>query len=142
MDDKKDAQEKNLKNIPVPERRTAAPAGSAEQVAESGEKKETKPEKSAERKEGLQNEQVISEGLKREIELMQIDDNLKKQAEQKASKIQLLADDDKLKELLRMAKEKGVFYAIQVCKKMNDPFLLDTLHDILAKEGYYQKFIK
>ena len=89
-----------------------------------------------------ENEKIVSESLKREVEMMQIDESLKKEAEQKANKIQLLADDDKLKELLRIVKEKGVIYAIQVCKKMNDAYLLDTLHDILAKEGYYKNFVK
>jgi len=99
-------------------------------------------EKKVEKKEMSADEKIISEELKREIELMQVDDNLKKEAEQKANKIQFLADDEKLKKLLDVAKNKGVIFAIQTAKKMNDPFLLDALHDILAKEGYYQKFIK
>jgi hypothetical protein len=99
-------------------------------------------EKKIEKQELTDDEIIISEELKREIELMQVDDNLKKEAEQKANTIQALADDDKLKMLLQTAKEKGVVYAISVAKKMNDPFLLDSLHDILAREGYYQKFVK
>jgi len=99
-------------------------------------------EKTIEKKEASQDEKIISQELKREIELMEVDDNLKKQAEQKANKIQFLADDDKLKNLLAIAKEKGVLFAIKVAKSMNDPFILDTLHDALAREGYYQKFIK
>lgn len=99
-------------------------------------------EKIIEKKETSEDEKIISEELKREIELMQVDDNLKKEAEQKANKIQFLADDDKLKQLLKTAKEKGVVFAINVAKKMNDPFLLDALHDILAREGYYKKFVK
>lgn len=99
-------------------------------------------EKKTEKKELTENDKIISEELKREIELMQVDDNLKKEAEQKANKIQFLADDEKLKNLLNAAKEKGVVFAINVAKKMNDPFLLDALHDILAKEGYYKKFVK
>ena len=87
-------------------------------------------------------EKAISDELRREIELMQIDDNLKKQAEQKANKISFLADDDKLKQLLAVAREKGVVFAIKVAKTMNDPFLLDTLHDALAREGYYKDFVK
>ena len=73
---------------------------------------------------------------------MQFDDNLKKEAEQKANIISFLADGDKLKNLLNIAKEKGIVFAINVAKKMNDPFLLDAFHDILAKEGYYKKFVK
>jgi len=85
---------------------------------------------------------IVSAELRREIELMNVDDNLKKLAEQKANKISFLADDDKLKHLLQVAKEKGVLFAIQTAKKMNDPFLLDTLHDALAREGYYKDFTK
>jgi len=99
-------------------------------------------EKTVEQKEILQDEKVIAEELRREIELMDVDDNLKKQAEQKAGKISFLAEDEKLKKLLEIAREKGLVFAIQVAKKMNEPFLLDTLHDALAKEGYYQNFVK
>jgi hypothetical protein len=95
-----------------------------------------------EKKDFSKEEKILSEELKREIELMNLDDNLKKQAEQKANKISFLADDDKLKKLLGIAKEKGVIFAIQVARKMNDPFILDTLHDALAREGYYKDFIK
>ncbi|MGD0577201.1 MAG: hypothetical protein ABSA74_03950 [Candidatus Staskawiczbacteria bacterium] len=120
--------------IKAPEKKTSA----TEQAVHFDWEKEKKVEK----KETSSDEKAISEELKREIELMSIDENLKKQAEQKANKIQFLADDDKLKELLKIAREKGVIFAIQVAKKMNEPYLLDVLHDILAKEGYYKNFIK
>ncbi len=103
-------------------------------------------EKIPERPEGYpeisQDEKIVSQELRREIELMEIDDNLKKQAEQKANKISFLADDDKLKKLLEIAREKGVVFAIKVAKSMNDPFILDTLHDALSQEGFYKDFTK
>lgn len=102
-------------------------------------KKETE---STREKEPSADEKIISEELRREIEMMQVDENLKKQAEMTAAKIQVLADDDKLKKLLEIARESGVLAAVKTAKAMNDPFILDTLHDILAKEGYYQNFIK
>lgn len=135
MDDKKD---ENLGGVPVPERRNSA----VEQPANLNVEKTISPEGGVEKGNVFHEDENISEGLKREIELMQLDDGLKKQAEEKANKIHSLADEDKLKELLKIAQEKGVVYAIQVCKKMNDPYLLDTLHDLLAREGYYQNFIK
>jgi len=101
---------------------------------------EREGELSPEKKEISRDEKIISDELKREIELMQVDDNLKKEAERKANKIHFLAEDDKLKKLLEIAKEKGVVFAIQVAKKMNEPFILDTLHDALAREGYYKDF--
>lgn len=102
-------------------------------------KKETE---STKEKEPSADERIISEELKREIEMMQVDENLKKQAEITAAKIQVLADDQKLKKLLEIARESGVLAAVKTAKAMNDPFLLDTLHDILAKEGYYHNFVK
>jgi hypothetical protein len=99
-------------------------------------------EQEKEEKKDLKEDQIVSTELRREIELMNIDDDLKKLAEQKANKISFLADDDKIKHLLEIAKEKGVLLAIQTAKKMNDPFILDTLHDVLAREGYYKDFTK
>ena len=120
--------------LKIPEKRDAMQeAASAPQERGFGEPKE--------KKEMSADEKNVSEELKREIELMTMDENLKKEAEQKANKISFLADDDKLEELLKVAKEKGVVFAIKTAKSMNDPFLLDTLHDLLAKEGYYQKFM-
>lgn len=99
-------------------------------------------EPARESKEISQDEKIVAQELRQEIELMDIEDNLKKEAEQKANKMQFLADDEKLENLLRVAREKGIVFAINVAKSMNDPFLLDKFHDILAKEGYYKKFVK
>jgi len=130
MADNKDNQEK----IPTPEK-----------IIPTGEQPvffDKESEKAREIKETAQNEKIIAAELRREIELMQVDDNLKKQAEQKANKISFLADDDKLKNLMGLAREKGIIFAIKVAKSMNDPFILDTLHDALVQEGFYKDFIK
>jgi len=95
-----------------------------------------------ERKEILEDEKIVSDELKREIELMSADENLKGEAEKKAKKISFLGEKEKIEHLLKIAHEKGVVLAIQVAKRMNDPYLLDIFHDVLAKEGYYQKFMK
>jgi len=93
-------------------------------------------------KEPSDDDKNIEKELRREIEMMEVDDNLKKEAEQKANKIHFLGDDEKLKHLLETAREKGVVFAIKVAKSMNEPYLLDTFHDLLAKEGLYQQFVK
>lgn len=103
-------------------------------------KKEGEP--IVEKKEISQDEKIIANELRREIEMMELDDNLKAQAEEKAKKIQFLGDDQKLEHLLKIAREKGVVFAIKVAKEMKDPHILDILHDILAKEGYYKDFTK
>ena len=40
-----------------------------------------------------------------------------------------------IKEIGRIAKEKGVAFAISVAKDMQDPYLLDTLHDKIIENG-------
>ncbi len=95
-----------------------------------------------EKRELAQDHEIVSEKLKREIEMMEVDDKLKGEAEKKSKKIAFLGEDKKIEHLLKIAREKGVVFAIQVAKKMNDPYLLDIFHDVLAQEGYYQKFIK
>ena len=41
--------------------------------------------------------------------------------------------------LLQIARDKGVIFAIQLVRKMNEPYLLDVFHDTLAREGFYKK---
>jgi hypothetical protein len=95
-----------------------------------------------EKKETVSEDQIISEELKREIEMMEADETTKAEAEKKAQKIEFLGEKEKVEHLLEVAKEKGVLFAIQVAKKTNEPYLLDLLHDILAREGYYKNFVK
>ncbi|TSC94765.1 MAG: Uncharacterized protein CEN87_299 [Parcubacteria group bacterium Licking1014_1] len=100
-------------------------------------------EEIAEKKEdSLENETIVAEQLKREIEAMEIDDSLKEEAKKKAEKIDFLGEKEKIERLLEIAKEKGVVFSVQVAQNMEDPFILDIFHDILAKEGYYKQFIK
>lgn len=87
-------------------------------------------------------EKMVKEQLKKEIELMELDEKLKEEAIKKAHTIQVLGDEEKLEHLLSIAKKRGIAFATNVAKQMNDPHILDTFHDLLAKEGYYKQFIK
>jgi flagellar motility protein MotE (MotC chaperone) len=111
---------------------------SEKRIAEFKEELTPAPEK----KEIFEDEKLVAEQLRREIELMNVDENLKKEAEQKAQKISFLGEQEKIEHLLNLAKEKGLVFAIKTAKEMKDSYILDVLHDILAKEGYYQKFVK
>ena len=74
---------------------------------------------------------------------MELDDNLKEQAAQKAREIQTLGEEGKIKNLLEIAKDKGIAFAIRVAKQMNDSYVLDTFHDLLVKEWFtYKQFLK
>lgn len=95
-----------------------------------------------EHKNRTESEKMVLKKLMQEVKLMESDEASRNEATQKANKILSMHEDGKLKELLSIAQQKGVVVAIQVAQKTNDPFLLDLLHDILAKEGYYKEFIK
>jgi hypothetical protein len=84
----------------------------------------------------------IASQLRREIEMMELDDNLKEEAKKKAKKIEFLGEQEKIEHLLEIAKEKGILVAIQTAKETNDPNILDILHDLLSKDEYYKDFIK
>lgn len=96
----------------------------------------------AEKKEISPYEKVVTEELKKEIEMMELDDELKEEAKKKAKKIEFLGEKEKIEHLLQLAREKGVIFSVRTAREMKDLRLLDILHDILAKEGYYQKFMK
>jgi len=93
-----------------------------------------------EEKENLSKEEIRE--LRKEIENMDVDDNLKQQVKTQAQNAKSLQDAEKIKHLLEITKEKGVVFAVKVAKNLDNPYVLDTLHDILIEKGYYKKFIK
>lgn len=130
MDDNKDNQEQ-IKN---PEKGIPA----SEQPVQFEREGMRTPEK----KELSREDEIVSSELRKEIEMMELDENTKGEAEKKAEKIGFLDEEEKIKHLLKTAREKGLIFAIQVAKKMHEPYLLDILHDTLAREGFYKDFTK
>ncbi len=63
--------------------------------------------------------------------------DLKKKEEDKKTAVK-----ERIKELLRLAEEKGLQQSIKQAEKENDPFLLDLYHDVLAKNNAYKKYLK
>jgi len=96
----------------------------------------------AEKKEISNDERIIADELRREIEIMEMEGDLKEEAKKKAQEIEFLGEKEKIEHLLKIAREKGIIFAIKSAKEMKDAYILDTLHDILAKEGYYKNFGK
>jgi len=94
-----------------------------------------------EKKEITKSDEIITAELKRELDLMEMDPNLKKGVEAEKEKISFLGEKEKIEYLLKIAREKGLVFAIQIARKMNEPFLLDLLHDTLAREGYFKDFM-
>ena len=103
---------------------------------------EQEGKKNVEKKEIFPDEKIVSAELKREIEMMQLDPAMSKDAEVQREKIEYLGEQEKIEHLLTMAREKGLVFAIQIARKMNEPYLLDVLHDTLSKEGFYRDFVK
>lgn len=87
-------------------------------------------------------EEAIQRQIRREIEMMELTPELRKEAAEKAKKIEFLGEKEKLERLMVIAKERGVEFVVKVAKDMNDPYVLDIFHDILIKEGFYKKFLK
>ena len=78
--------------------------------------------------------------LREQIEKTDIDDSLKLQVQSQAQDLKALDEEKKLKKLVELATEKGVVYAVNVAKKMDDAYLVDKLHDTLAEAGLYKNF--
>ena len=82
--------------------------------------------------------------MRRKIEKAQISDELEDKAVKSANDLSVLDEEGKIKKLLDLARSKdnGVVYAVKVAQKMNDPFFLDRLHDILEENGLSEDSLK
>ena len=78
--------------------------------------------------------------LKESMEVIDMDDTTAAISGHVAGSMKKDTQEEKIRKLLLVAKEKGVVWAVNVAKKMDDPYMLDLLHDALAKEGFYKKF--
>ncbi len=105
-----------------------------------------KPDLAQENREIKEHKETLSrEDLQKARELvegMQIDDDAKAQAAVSAQSLAGSEEQVKLAQLLKLAKEKGVIFAVKTAQKLNDPYLLDMLHDKLAESGHYKEFLK
>ena len=112
----------------------------------SGEKKSENVsqvvEQVEQKQEGAVKEAEAQQELRQKIENIDLADDVKQQASAHAGAIASLSMEEKMNVLLKAAKDKGVVYAVNMAKKMNDPYMLDMLHDTLAREGHYKDFLK
>jgi FtsZ-interacting cell division protein ZipA len=91
-----------------------------------------------------ENERVELDNIREEVaRAEEAKPEITERAKEEAGQIDLiLGKEGKLKRLLDVAEEQGVIFSVAVAKKMEDPFTLDILHDILARDGFYKKFRK
>jgi len=50
--------------------------------------------------------------------------------------------EGKLRSLLELVQSKSVPFAVATAQAMDDAYILDVFHDLLAKGGFYKDFIK
>ncbi len=98
-------------------------------------------EKTAKERLSEKERELVEKQIRREIEMMELNPELKNEAAQKAKKIEFLGEEEKIKRLITIAKERGLAFAIKVAQDTNDPYLLDVFHDILANQGFYKTFL-
>ena len=59
---------------------------------------------------------------------------LQVQIKEKAGELKRYEKTQQLKSLIDIAFQKGISYAVDVVKEMDNPFLMDELHDVLIDE--------
>lgn len=128
------------KDVPVQSNEIKAP----EKINSSGEQTvhfKQEIEKNIERSIPSEDDKIVSDELRRQIEMLEPDPTKAKDIEVEKEKIGYLGEKEKVEHLLKTAREKGLVYAVQLARSMNEPYLLDVLHDTLAREGYYKDFV-
>ncbi|MGC9031165.1 MAG: hypothetical protein ACP5H7_00065 [Minisyncoccia bacterium] len=88
----------------------------------------------------LEEEKMIKENIEKQISQFKPSPKIEKISQQKWEKIKDLDIEKKIFELLKIAENKGISFAVNIAQKSKDPYLLDLFHDILAKNEYYKNF--
>ncbi len=129
-----------MKINPKKERKELPP----EKVRETPEKLYIERETKIEKEKPLTEEETrrIKEKYEEEFKKMKLSPDMEEEAKEEAKQIKTLEKEGKINRLLNIAKEKGVYFAVKVAENMNDPYTLDILHDILAKDAFYKRFLK
>ena len=78
--------------------------------------------------------------LKKKVEAMELEEEMKPQVGAKVQDTQDLDDEEKIQYLIKLAQTKGAIFAVKIAQKMDNPYILDSLHDALIENGQYKKF--
>ncbi|MCK4453740.1 hypothetical protein KAU51_00070 [Candidatus Parcubacteria bacterium] len=95
-----------------------------------------------EKKELTETEKEARKELEKEIKKVKLSSQAKIQAQKQAEDIKKGTVQGKIQHLLDLAQTQGLAYAVEVVRKMDDPYLLDLFHDTLAKQGLFKKFLE
>lgn len=108
-----------------------------------GESKEARPESPAaeqqesreEREQVPQEREQAREAIEREAAKMPLPVQAEREIASEAKSMEALDKEGKVERLVQLAQTKGVFFAVRLAKSMDDAYVLDRLHDELAKKG-------
>ena len=134
-----DSSEKNLENEPDEARRNIAAESELPEIS-----RETTPEEQIESR--REREMPGVEEARRKFEKFpeaerELTAEEKKEAKEERINIAKLDPQGKIDRLLYLAREKGLFFAVRIARDSDDPYILDSLHDILAKDENYKKLL-
>ena len=77
--------------------------------------------------------------LEREAERMPLTFEDTKDLRKQSVAVSMVSDQGKIQRLLKLVEEKGVLFAVKVAKETGDSYVLDLLHDALAKYNLYKR---
>lgn len=83
--------------------------------------------------------QAERERISQQVAKAQFTPKEEAEAKKETVKIKRMDSQGKLQRLLAIAQDKGVIFAVKVASDLGDPYALDMLHDILAKDENYKK---
>ena len=95
-----------------------------------------------EKRERPRQEKESREELEQELQKIKLSSEAQVQAQKQAEEIKKETVQGKIQHLMDLAKAQGLAYAVEVARKMDDPYLLDLFHDDLAKDGLFKKFLE
>jgi len=115
-----------------------------EEILELEKKLAEKKQELIEKKEtGKHEKEIIKEIIKEKVEAAAVAPASTPQT-QTIKKIKEIAGEPKERQvqlLVNLALEKGIIQAVEVAKGLDNPYLLDELHDVLA-DKYYNKLVE
>jgi len=87
-------------------------------------------------------EKDVRERLEQEAEKMPLTAQAAKDLKSQAGTVSVASNQGKVQRLLTIAQEKGLLFAIKVAKETGDSYTLDILHDALAKDSLYKRYLE
>ena len=86
-------------------------------------------------------EEKLKKALQESIKKINISPNELEEARKEVEKMERKAVEGKIRHLLQLAATKGLALAIATANATQDALLIDTFHDILAKNGLFKEYL-